>query len=523
MLRKLELKNQSHALIVLLAVSLVILFSGCALKSKSAKSFHPEYYAARQLQTQDILKLRELSVHPDLFVADSAKLLLGSYYLYYGDDNYGRLLIDQSYNSKNLNEEMSTFGKLWKMEALLRAGERGAAFNLSSQIKEMKRTPVYMRVMQIYCNQYGVLITNENEINSCIDLAVNGKRKFQDVAVQENENQDTPITTDNMTYEEYLYAIGMGEAVESVENQDNITEKLESVEIKPDAKIKISGGDIFDEVASGIIYGIGKYNNNYQLEPVSDFAADEESKTDMLLKLNNYDLFIGGTKSNLSVDYLKLSEIATGLNIVTRKKMAVIITSENHKTHGKIIADSFQSKGKDAFVVDIKEYQVAMQNLLSNKKRNSFVIIIIADEKEILEVLPVAKYYQVNSNIQDVLIMTAYVPEYDITDDQRSYFRGTYILTSSYLINNPEYKTLAADFKRLYGMNLSGKASLGYDIITYINKVVNKDTAGKYITGIEDIVNGYAVRSSVLLYSDGNRFIEKEKFKPKTQGENLLP
>lgn len=203
--------------------------------------------------------------------------------------------------------------------------------------------------------------------------------------------------------------------------------------------------------------------------------------------------------------------------------MAVIITSENHKTHGKIIADSFQSKGKDAFVVDIKEYQVAMQNLLSNKKRNSFVIIIIADEKEILEVLPVAKYYQVNSNIQDVLIMTAYVPEYDITDDQRSYFRGTYILTSSYLINNPEYKTLAADFKRLYGMNLSGKASLGYDIITYINKVVNKDTAGKYITGIEDIVNGYAVRSSVLLYSDGNRFIEKEKFKPKTQGENLLP
>lgn len=525
MLRKLELKNQSRVLTVLLVISLVTMLSGCVVTSKSARTFYPEYYAARQLQNQDILKLRELTVHPDLFVADSAKLLLGSYYLYYGDENYGRLLIDQSYNSKNLNEEMSIFGKLWKMESLLRVGERGAAFNLSNQIKEMKRTPVYMRVMQIYCNQYGVLVTGDNEVNSCIDLAVNGKKKFQDIAVQELANQDMPITTDNMTYEEYLQAIGIGGAIDNIDGKNTVNEELESVEIQPDAKIKITGGDIFDDVASGIIYGIGRYNNNYQLEPVSDFAADEKSKTDMLLRLNNYDLFIGGVKSNLGVDYLKLSEIATGLNIVTRKKMAVIVTSENHKSHGKIIADSFESKGKEAFVVDINGHQRALQNILSDKKKNnSFVIIIIADEKEILDVLPIAKYHQVNPNLQDVLVMTAYIPEYDISDDQRSYFKGTYILTSSYLANNPEYQRVAADFKGLYGMNLSGKGALGYDIITYINKVVNKNTTGKFITNIEDIVNGYAVRSSILLYSDGKRLIEKARFKPvENEGEELLP
>lgn len=524
MLQILGLKNPLHALTVLLTISLLLILSGCGLGGKSGKAFYPEYYAARQLQNQDIVKLRELTVNPDLFVADSATLLLGSYYLYYGDENYGRLLIDKSYNSKNLNEEMSIFGKLWKMESLLREGEKGAAINLSNQVKEMRRTPVYMRVMQIYCNQYGVLVIGDSEINSCIDVAVNGKKKFQEIAAKEIKNQDLPIVTDDMSYEDYLKALGIGGAVDNIDGKDTKSEDLKNIDIEPDAKIKIAGGDIFDDVASGIIYGMGKYNNNYQLEPVSDFAADEKSKTDMLLRLNNYDLFIGGIKSNLGVDYLQLSEVATGLNIVTNKNMAVVVTSENYKAHGKIIADSFQSKGKKAFIIDIKNHQEEMRNVLQNSSKGSYVIIIIADEKEILDVLPIAKYYQVNPSRQDVLIMTAFIPEYEISDDQKSYFRGTYILTSSYLVENPEYKRVAEDFKGFYRMPLSGKGALGYDIITYINKMVNKNKDGKYITGIEKVVDGYAVRPAVLLYSNGNKLIEKARYKPKEyEGEELLP
>ena len=69
MLKKYELKNQLRGLTVLLLVSLIAILSGCGLTSKSAKTFYPEYYAARQLQNQDIVKLRELTVNPDLFVA----------------------------------------------------------------------------------------------------------------------------------------------------------------------------------------------------------------------------------------------------------------------------------------------------------------------------------------------------------------------------------------------------------------------------------------------------------------------
>ncbi len=521
MLKKLGLKHQLHAATVLLTISTLLFISGCAVTGKSGKAFYPEYYAARQLQNNDIVKLRELTVNPDLFVADSATLLLGSYYLYYGDKNYGKLLIDKSYNSKHLNEEMSIFGKLWKMESLLKDGEKGAAINMGTQIKELRRTPVYMRVMQIYCNQLGVLAAEENDINKCIDTALNGQEKFKNKADGKIEDQPLPISTDNMTYEEYLAALGInitdgsGDTVEP--------SKIENIDIKPDAKIKIAGGDIFSDEAAGIIYGMSKYGNNYQVEPVSDFAADEKSRDSMLLRLNNYDLFIAGNKYNLGVDYLQLSEIANTLDIVKNKKMAVIITSDKYTSHGSIIADSFKSSNKEAFNINISSFQEELKNLLTNKEKKSYIIIIISDEKEALEVLPIAKYWQVNSSIQDVLVMTGFIPEFDINDDQKMYLKGTYILTASNLLKNSDYITASEEYKSLYGMPLSGKGALGYDIITFINNTLKKDITGKYITGIDKISNGYAVRPIYLLYSNGRELIEKKTFYPKEEGNDLLP
>ena len=51
-----------------------------------------------------------------------------------------------------------------------------------------------------------------------------------------------------------------------------------------------------------------------------------------------------------------------------------------------------------------------------------------------------------------------------------------------------------------------------------------KDEEGKYITNIDEIVNGYAVRTPVLLYADGYKLVEKSKFKPKIEkGTESLP
>ena len=81
-------------------------------------------------------------------------------------------------------------------------------------------------------------------------------------------------------------------------------------------------------------------------------------------------------------------------------------------------------------------------------------------------------------------------------------------------MGNDEYMRVSRDYEGFNGTPMSGKSAIGYDIITYINKVVNKDETGKYITSIDEVVNGYAVRSPVLLYADGFKLVEKEKFKP---------
>ncbi len=524
MLRILGLKHQLHAVTVLLVISLLSFLSGCAVSGKSGKTFYPEYYAARQLQNQDIVKLRELTVYPDSFIADSATLLLGSYYLHYGDKNYGKLLIDKSYNSKHLNEEMSLFGRLWKMESLLAEGEKGAAINLGTQIKEMRRTPVYLRVMQIYCNQLGMLVEGENEVNSCIDTALNGKEKFKEKTKGVIEGQPLPIATDNMTYEEYLKALGIDGGTNAATAEENNKESVINIDIKTDAKIKIAGGDIFGDEATGIIFGMSKYGNNYQVEPVSEFAADEKSRDSMLLRLNNYDLFIGGNKYNLGVDYLQLSEIANTLDMVQNKKMAVIITGEKNRPHGSIIADSFKSRNKDAFVISVNSFQEEMQNLLSEKSKNSYIIIIIAEEEEVLKVLPVAKYWQVNNKLQDVLVITDSVPEFDISDDQKTYLKGIYVLTAANMLANKDYRRLSEEYKAVYGKPLSSKGALGFDIITFINNNLKKTIVGNYLTGIEDVLNGYAQRNYYLLYSTANELLEKRRFTPRIdKGSDMLP
>lgn len=516
MLKKLELKDRLQGLTVLFIVS-ILFISGCATKGNVSKTFYPEYYAARKLQHEDIVKLRELTVNPDLFVADSATLLLGSYYLYYGDKSYGKVLIDKSYNSKNLDEEMTIFGMLWKMESLLREGEKGVAINMANNIKEMRRTPIYMRVMQIYCNQLGVLVIGDGEINTCIDKALGGKEKFKDIATYEVA-EEKPIITDNMTYEEYLQAMGIGGAVNNEENIVSENSNVEEINIKPDAKINIVGGDIFDDMAAGMIYGMGKYNNNYQLEPISDFAADEENKQDMLLKLNTSDLYISGKKTNFSVDFMRLTEIVSDLKIVNNKEIVVVLTNNEYEESGKIIADTIKSNGKKAYTIKTSDkYQSELQNILQSVKHKPYIIVIMGDEKEIIDIIPIAKYWQINSTIQDILVITSYIPEYNITDDQRGYLKGIYLLTAAYLSGDSEYLRVSSDYKGFYGVPMSGRSALGYDIITYINKVTSKNKDSKYLTNIENIVDGRALRMPVLLYIDGKKLIEKEKFKPQKE------
>lgn len=514
-MRKLGLRNQLRAVTVLLAISVLFLTEGCGLKSKrpviEAKSFYPEYYAARQLSNEDIVKLRELTVSSDLYIADSAELLLGSYYLYYGDKNYGKVLIERSYQSKNLDDEMRLFGKLWKMETLVVDDKKDEAVKLGNEIKEMKKNDTYMRVMQIYCNQLGVAAENDEKVNECIDTAISGKEKFVDMAVFVNSENILPVNTDNMTYEEYLEAIGMG--TDMSEYSEMLNENAVDIsQIKPDSKINIVGGDIFDDLATGIFYGLNKYGNSYQLEPVSEYAVDEENKESMILKTDSIDLFIGGMKSNIGVSLLGLSDIALEYNMLNKKDIVVFIASDRYYSSAKMMASKLKEEKKKAYVINMGgNFQIELQNILMDKGDLRYTIVIMSNEKDFVKTVPIAQFWKLGRG-HDILVITDFVGNMELTDEERRYLKGIYILTGGNLTENVNYKKVASEFETFNGMPMSGRHALGYDIVGYINSILNKDKVVEYITNIKEIKNGYAVRNPVLLYVGEKNITKKEEY-----------
>lgn len=515
MLKKLELKSQLRVVTVLLVISVLFLTEGCGLKSKKpsveAKSFYPEYYAARQLSNEDIVKLRELTVSSDLYIADSAELLLGSYYLYYGDKNYGKVLIERSYQSKNLDDEMRLFGKLWKMETLVVDDKKDEAVKLGEEIKAMKKNDIYMRVMQIYCNQLGVAAENDEKVNECIDTAISGKEKFVDTAVFLNTENILPVNTDNMTYEEYLEAIGMGTDMSQYDEMLN-ENVVDLSQIKPDSKINIVGGDIFDDLATGIFYGLNKYGNSYQLEPISEYAVDEENKESMILKTDNVDLYIAGMKSNIGVSWLGLSDIAMELNLLKRKDIVVFIASDRYLDAAKLMSSRLKEDKKKAYVISLKgNFQIELQNILTEKSELRYTIVIMSNEKDFIKTVPIAQFWKLGRG-HDILVITDFIGNMELTDEERRYLKGIYILAGSNLTENENYKRVASDFESTNGTPMSGRHALGYDIVGYINSVLNKDKPVEYITNIKSIVNGYAVRNPVLIYVGEKNFTKKEEY-----------
>lgn len=380
----------------------------------------------------------------------------------------------------------------------------------------------YMRVMQIYCNQLGVAVDSDEKVNECIDTALAGKEKFSDIAVYVNSESILPVNTDNMTYEEYLQAIGIGTDMSSLE--EDVKEEYDLSQIGADAKINIVGGDIFDDIVTGMFYAMNKYGNTYQLEPISEYAVDEENKSSMVLKTNNYDLFIGGMKSNIGVNWLKLSDIALDFNMVKNKDIVVFLSSDKNIQFAKLMAGSLKEKKKKAYVVNLKgNYQIELQNILTDKGDYRYTIVIMCNEKDLAKIVPVTKFWKLGRG-HEILAITDLVGDIELTDEGKKYLQGIYILTGANLNENKNYNVISEEYKNDNKMPMTSKSALGFDIISYINSILNPEKEVKYVTNIKGIVNGYAVRNPVLLYVGEKGYIKKQEYDvpliPEVEGDN---
>lgn len=530
-MKKLELKHQLHVVIVLLIISsLLVLIEGCSTKSGlfgDKSNFRPEYYAARQLQNEDIVKLRELTVSTDPFVADSATLILGSYYLYYGDKNYGRVLINRTYNSSNLKGEIVTLAKLWKMESLLSEKNELDAITMAEEVKSDKHTDEYRRALSIYCNQLNVKINQDEDINKCIDSVIAGKIRSTENKAETVEN-DKPINTDNMTYDEYLAAIGI--------NVDSPNKNMESEEemvkeIETTSELDLIDGDLFSDIASGIILSMKHHDNNFQLKPISAIDA-ENSKSKMSVDVKNYHLRIGSTEINFAPNYDMLAKVTSELNILKRKSIVIIISGSSTYEKGKIIAEYLKpslfdssKKGQDR-VREVKllnfdsGYQKEMQYTLSGKDEQEYAIVLLGKDNEVTEMIPIAKYWQINKKIHDIVVATSFITPFKyVNEEYEKYYQDFYIVTHGYLNNDEKYTKPNEEYQSVYGKPMSADNILGYDMITYINSSLNKMKNYEYISNIKNIKNNKVYRKAYLHYVEKSGITLKNEFDVKEDND----
>ena len=527
-MKKSELRIPLRVATALLTIGSVVTFVGGCLATKGGisgdkSSFRPEYYAARQLQNEDIVKLRELTISTDPFVADSATLLLGSYYLYYGDKNYGRILINRTYNSPNLKNEIKTFGKLWQMESLMSENKVEEAALIGEEIKTDKHTEEYLRAMVIYCNQLNFKIENSEDVNACIDSVVKGQERNRENNANSNE-YDTPINTDNMTYDEYLTAIGLNK--QSPEKEETPVEDTIK-EIDTTSELDLIDGDLFSDIASGIIMSMKNNENDFQLKPISAMDA-ESSDSKMSIDVKNYHVRIGSETVNLAPDFDVLAEYTSQLKILRNKDIVIVVSGNSTYEKGKKIIDylkpSIQDKSqikkdkvKEVYLFNFSSgYQKSIQSVLSGKDELKYAIILLGRDDEVSEMIPIAKYWQYDKSIHDIIVTTSFITPFKYIDKEyEKYYQDFSILTHGYLNENATYLEQSNEYEKIHGKSMSADNILGYDMITYINSYINKSGNPKYISNIKEIKNGNAYRNVYLHYVDKTGIYLKKEYEVK--------
>lgn len=511
MLKRYGLMNHLHVHIVLLVVS-VILFSGCAgLKTGDKKSFYPEYYASKRLDNNDIMKLRSYMASIDPKISDPSTLILGINYLRHGDKNFGRALIEKSYKSPSLDEEMKIFGKIWKMESLLTENKNKEAKDLKNEIENMEKTPLYTRALTVYCISIGRPLVDGDNPFVCIKERFQEPEKeilfTQDVKLPEFKDK-SDSNENSMTYDEYIKAIG-GESSHEIEESYTDT-----------AEIDIIGSDVMSDLVQGMIFGI---NNLKSMFTINSITSESERKNTIAVYGDKSIVAVGNNLISLDIDWENFNNTVRRMPNVDKHNTIIICASNDKMPYAKSLSEKFKKEKTKVTLLNYNKniFQQQLRQELSKHKNietidgekvetyNPALIIGVGDEEEIIDFIAVARFLQ-ESKEQEILLMLSSLTPSLLTGDYGQYFKNISIATPMGLINDTKYVEVEAPFKVYFGKDMAYKNVIGYDIIVYLLTQLQPQMGQEFISSKEGFVDNKAYRS-VLLYEIDNRLKAMQK------------
>ncbi len=502
MLKLCELKNHLHEHIVLLVVSITFLISGCAglgggKSNQVQEAFYPEYYAAKRIDHTDTIALRNFMASTDNKISDPATLILGINYLRHGDKNFGRMLIDKSYNSKFLDNEMVIFGKLWKMESLLTENKIEEAENYRKEIKSWdKSDPLFIRAMKIYCISIGRSLLPNEDITVCVDERFSAPDKeilfTQNAKLPEFDKEKNP-NPNSMTYEEYVEAIG-GEEKHTI-----------SATFDEKAEIDIIGSDVMSEMVQGMIFAISNLNSSFIINSVAD---ENERKNAVAVYVDKGIVSIGENNTSMNIDWENFVDIATKIEGLNHYKNIAICADNTKISYAKMLQEKYGTKGKNikvfnynnsAFQGQLRAYleklkYIEMVDDKEVEKYNPTLIIGLGNEKDITNFITVARFLQ-NSKEQKILLMLNSLTPATLKTEYAQYFKDVTVLTPLGMINDTKYFEVNPAFEVFFGKEMEFMNILGYDTIVFLLTQLHPEIGSKFVSAKEGFIDGKAYRS----------------------------
>lgn len=511
MLKLYALMNRLQGRIVLLVVNLIFLSSCAGLGTTGGDSFYPEYYAAKRLDNKDAVQLRNYMSSPNERVSDSATLILGIDYLRHGNKNFGRALIDKSYNSSSLDNQMKIFGQLWKMESLLSENKVDEATKIKDKLKDRKVTDEYTKTLTIYCISIGEpLLPGENPFTCVEDRFANPEKEVKfarDVDLPQIENQD--IVNPNLTYEEYVVSIE-GEAPPTTMTK----------EFDANSEIDIVGGDLLSDFVQGMIFAINNLHSTFTVNAV----ADEDSIKNAVAVYPDKDIVqIGDIKMSFGVDWDYFIDTVSKIEENAKYKDIVICASQAKQHLAKKLSEKYKAMGSKVRVLDYNNggFQSNLRYYLDTKKTKKVVdgkeveeslpvlIIGIGNEEEITDFVAVARFLQ-SSKEQKILLMMSSFTNISLSSDYKQYFRNIEVVTPLGMVNDTRYFSIKPAFEAYFGKDMGYKNIIGYDAIIYLLNHLNTEKTYDYISVKDGFIDSKAYRN-ILLYSVDRNLRATEK------------
>lgn len=507
-------KNLSRGLTALLAVSiLTVLISGCAGINKTGLSindpFYAEYYAAKKLDSDDIIRLRGYAASPDVKTSDAASLIIGHYYLKNGDRSYGDFLINKYYNSPVLTEQMKIYGKLWKAESLMATKKPKDAEKITMELKKTPSNEIFAKTLGTYCSRLGITVKN-NDFNACIDSIIKVAPEAPPVASGNGQKApaDNVSHYDNMTYEEYAASLG---------DNSSVFKPL----LDKNSVINIVDGEVGSDYVQGMIYAISNLGTSYQINSIGDSDA-EAQKYAVNIKSKTEAIDIEGVEAYIGINWEELGYIASNLKFIDDYDRVIIASPDNMTEFAKNMEKRIKSRDKYVKTINYsnRSFQTRLKDEVTRSDNQTLIMIGLGNEKDLLSFIPIAKYLQTNSVTQRILLVTSAVEDVKNDPAYGNYFKDVYVLAPIRFADNAEIQTISGDFERFFGLKMTADNMIGYDTIIYINSLIDNNPKPAYLTNIVGFINNKAYRPTGLYKFDKLLQLTQTPLELITEGAN---